>query len=170
MTIVLGVDPGSRKTGYGVVRSSGNSLICADYGVINVEKQPISDRLCEIYAGIRAVLHAHQVEEFAIEQAFVGNNAQSALKLGQARGAAMVAAGRQNLQCFEYAPLEIKKAITGTASAAKEQIQYMVKMLLNLDTNPPQDAADALAVAITHLHVRDFRRLEKRHRDALHRR
>ncbi|WP_367680568.1 crossover junction endodeoxyribonuclease RuvC [Candidatus Fukatsuia anoeciicola] len=157
MAIILGVDPGSRITGYGVIHQQQNCLSYLDSGCIHTQVEGIkldnlSIRLKLIYAGITEIIIQQQPNFFAIEQVFMAKNASSALKLGQARGAAIVAAVNQNLLVFEYATRQIKKTVVGIGSANKNQVQYMVRSLLKLPTNPQVDAADALAVAITYCH------------------
>jgi len=154
MSIILGIDPGSRITGYGVIRQQQNCLSYLDSGCIRTQTEGIQldnlpNRLKLIYAGITEIIAQQKPNFFAIEQVFMAKNADSALKLGQARGVAIVAAVNQNLLVFEYAARQIKQTVVGTGSADKSQVQYMVRSLLKLPTNPQVDAADALAVAIT---------------------
>jgi crossover junction endodeoxyribonuclease RuvC len=152
MTIALGIDPGSRITGFGVVCREGSRLHCLDFGVIRLANtETFAGRLTEIFKQIDGLIKLHQPQEFAIEQVFVNKNVNSALKLGQARGAAIVAAGVHDLPVFEYSPNEIKKAVVGRGHAMKGQIQLMTSMLLNLTAPPSEDAGDALACAICHL-------------------
>ncbi|WP_425286354.1 crossover junction endodeoxyribonuclease RuvC [Candidatus Fukatsuia endosymbiont of Drepanosiphum platanoidis] len=157
MAIILGIDPGSRITGYGVVRQQGNRLSYLGSGCIRtqVEGTQLDDlpsRLKLIYAGVTEIITQQQPNFFAIEQVFMAKNAASALKLGQARGVAIVAAVNQNLPVFEYAARQIKQTVVGTGSADKSQVQHMVRSLLKLPANPQADAVDALAVAITYCH------------------
>jgi len=154
MTLILGLDPGSRRTGFGVINVMGSTLTYVSSGTIHIdEKANWPERLKEIFDSVREVIAQHQPQEVAIEQVFMGKSAGSALKLGQARGAAIVAATHENLPVFEYEARKIKQAVAGTGSAEKKQIQHMVKMLLKLPAIPKEDAADALAVAICHAHT-----------------
>ena len=154
---ILGIDPGSRVTGYGVVDVTGTSVRFVDCGCLNIRAEHLGERLSEIHDGIRAVALEHAPVEVAAEKVFVHHNPSSAIKLGQARGAALVAAVGAGLKLFEYSPNEVKQAITGRGHAEKQQMQLMVKVLLGLMRTPPSDAADALAVAICHGHVRESR-------------
>lgn len=156
MPILLGIDPGSRKTGFGVVETVSNSYRYVASGLIKVpDGLSFPERLQVIFSGVAEVIARHRPDEFAIEQVFLAKNANSALKLGQARGAAMVAATSNKIPVFEYEARKVKQAITGTGAADKKQIQYMVKMLLNLPKCPQEDAADALAIAICHASSRN---------------
>ena len=150
MARVLGIDPGSRVTGFGVIDSEGSRTTYVASGCIRVRGDTLAERLGLIFEEVSSLVDMHRPEEIAVEQVFVNRNAASALKLGQARGAALVAGVRASLPIFEYTPAEVKQAITGKGSAAKEQIQYMVRLLLSLASAPPEDAADALAVALCH--------------------
>lgn len=154
MTLILGLDPGSRRTGFGVIDVTGPTLTYVSSGTIHIdEKASWPERLKEIFDSVREVIAKHQPQEVAIEQVFMGKSASSALKLGQARGAAIVAATHHDLAVYEYEARKIKQAVVGTGSAEKKQIQHMVKMLLKLPAAPKEDAADALAVAICHAHT-----------------
>ena len=143
MAIILGIDPGSRVTGYGVIRQVGRQLSYLGSGCIRTKVDDLPSRLKLIYAGVTEI----------IEQVFMAKNADSALKLGQARGVAIVAAVNQELPVFEYAARQVKQTVVGIGSAEKSQVQHMVRTLLKLPANPQADAADALAIAITHCHV-----------------
>jgi crossover junction endodeoxyribonuclease RuvC len=151
--IVLGVDPGTLITGYGVVSADRGTLTLLDTGVIrNRSTRSMPLRLEAIYDGLEEVIERHAPDEFAIETAFYGKNAQSALKIGQARGVAMLAAVHRELPTSEYAPRAVKKAVTGNGAASKEQVQYMVRAILRLRSVPKElDATDAVAVALCHL-------------------
>jgi crossover junction endodeoxyribonuclease RuvC len=153
---VLGIDCGSQHTGYGVVEldRTGN-LHCIAVGAIhNTTSTPIADRLNKIFRGLQAVIERDQPEEVAIEDVFFAVNVKSALKLGHVRGVAMLAASAAGLTVAEYAPLSIKSAVVGYGRADKEQVQHMITRLLNLEAPPDSpDAADALAIAICHLHT-----------------
>lgn len=153
MSIILGIDPGSRITGYGVIRQQGRQLEYLGSGCIRTAVDDLPSRLKLIYAGVTEIITQFHPDFFAIEQVFMAKNADSALKLGQARGAAIVAAVNQELPVFEYAARQIKQTVVGTGAAEKSQVQHMVKSLLKLSSHPQADAADALAVAITHCHV-----------------
>ncbi|CAK9884818.1 MAG: Crossover junction endodeoxyribonuclease RuvC [Candidatus Erwinia impunctatus] len=152
MAIILGIDPGSRVTGYGVIRQVGNKLTYLGSGCIRTQVTDLPPRLKMIYAGVSEIITQFQPDFFAIEQVFMAKNADSALKLGQARGAAIVAAVNHDIPVFEYAARQVKQSVVGIGSAEKSQVQHMVKTLLNLLANPQSDAADALAIAITHCH------------------
>lgn len=152
--IILGVDPGTLITGYGIIESNnGRVRMLACGSVSNSSDQAMPLRLKHIYETLRRVITRFQPDEFAIETAFYGKNAQSALKLGHARGVAMLAAVRKQIPTSEYSPREVKKAIVGSGTASKEQVQYMIKSLLKLKEPPEKyDVTDALAVAICHMH------------------
>ena len=147
---ILGIDPGSRVTGYGVIETSTGRVRHVTSGCIKSVKGSMADRLSEIYRGISEVVELHKPDLAVLEQVFMSVNPQSALKLGQARGSAICACAAQNIGIFEYSAREIKKTITGNGAATKEQVQYMVQMLLTLEYEPQEDEADALAGALTH--------------------
>jgi len=159
---VLGVDPGTAITGWGVVEGDGNDLQMIAYGVITTAAgTPLPARLQSIYGELTRIVSQWQPAESAIEELFFSKNAKTAMAVGHGRGAAMLALANANLPITEYKPLEIKQAITGHGGADKQQIQQMVSLLLRLDELPrPDDAADALAVAICHLHSARLRQLE----------
>jgi crossover junction endodeoxyribonuclease RuvC len=150
MSIILGIDPGSRITGYGVIQQQGRHLHYLGSGCIRTSESELSGKLKQIYAGVSEIIIQFQPDVFAIEQVFIAKNADSALKLGQARGAAIVAAVNAELPVFEYAARLVKQAVVGTGAADKIQVQHMVKQMLKLPANPQADAADALGVAICH--------------------
>lgn len=151
MAIILGIDPGSRLTGFGVIEYQGSKLRYITSGCIRIDtSEDLAYRLKQIFDCVSQIIHDFEPNEFAIEQVFMGKNADSALKLGQARGSAIVAAANHNLPVSEYAARAVKQAVTGKGSAQKEQVQHMVQILLNLPGKPQEDAADALAIAITH--------------------
>ncbi len=160
---VLGVDPGTAITGWGVVEGDGDNLALVACGVITTTAgTPLPHRLQAIYDGITAVVSQLQPETSALEELFFSKNAKTALTVGHGRGVAMLALANAHLPIVEYKPLEVKQAVTGYGGADKAQIQQMVKLLLHLDDIPrPDDAADALAVAICHLHSARLRRLEE---------
>ena len=150
MSLVLGIDPGSRVTGYGVIEVQGNRLSYVDCGCIRSEGGALPARLKKIFDGVLQLVETHQPSQVAIEEVFVGRNAASALKLGQARGAAMAACLQFKLEVSEYSARQVKQAVVGTGAAQKAQIQHMVKALLGISDTLAEDAADALAVAICH--------------------
>lgn len=153
---VLGIDCGTEYTGYGVVELSADAkLICITWGAIRLSpRDPLCERLATIFRSLGQIISEHQPDNVAIEEVFYAINVKSALKLGQVRGVAMLAASSAGLQVSEYAPLTIKSAVVGYGRAEKNQVQHMVARLLNLTTVPePADAADALAIAICHLHT-----------------
>ncbi len=150
--IVIGIDPGLLKTGWGIVGLDNNNLIYINSGTIFTEqKLPIELRLKNIYTNIDTIIKTYKPRSFAIEQTFMNNNAVSSLKLGHARGAAILAAGMNNLDVFEYLPNAVKKAVTGIGKAHKDQIVTMIKCLLPLSSTKTEDEADALAIAICHI-------------------
>ncbi len=155
MSIILGIDPGSRLTGYGIIQRHGRHLHYVASGCIRVTgtaAQPLTlaEKLKRIHNSVAELITQFQPDEFAIEQVFMARNPDSALKLGQARGAAIVAAACCDLPVAEYSARSIKQAVVGTGAAEKEQVQHMVMALLKLSRRPQADAADALAVAICH--------------------
>jgi len=150
---ILGIDPGSRITGYGIITKEGNRLIHLDNGAIFTDKaKDFPSRLERIYRGLSEVIDTYRPDAVAVENIFFSNNVQSALKLGQARGAAIVAGVNAGLPVFEYTALQVKQAVVGNGKAAKEQVQKMIKVLLNLPEIAQEDASDALAVAVCHAH------------------
>jgi len=151
MTIIIGIDPGSRRTGYGIIRVEGNRHIHLTSGHINLISHPPAERLRQIYLGLQEIISIYQPHEAAIEQVFMQENPNSALKLGQARGAAIVAL---SIPFAEYSARQVKKSVVGNGAADKTQVQYMVKRLLNLSQTLQADAADALAIALCHAHMR----------------
>jgi crossover junction endodeoxyribonuclease RuvC len=153
---ILGVDPGSRITGYGIVENVNGRLIHVAHGAIKTEGGPFPSRLLKIQEGLLGLFEEHSPHVMAVEEAFSARNVQSALKLGQVRGVVLLTAALQKVEIFEYSPMEIKKALTGYGRAEKEQIRYMVCELLKLDRVLSLDASDALAVAICHAHVGQF--------------
>ncbi len=152
---VIGIDPGTAITGYGIVREdvSGN-LIIVDYGVIQTQaKESMGQRLVQLYKGIKEILLLHRPDCAAVEKLFFQKNVRTAISVGQGRGVAILAIAELGIELSEYSPLEVKQAVVGYGNADKNQIQQMVRNILNLDEIPrPDDAADALAVAICHLH------------------
>lgn len=153
MAIILGIDPGSRLTGFGLIQLVSRQTQYVASGTIKTDSTlPIADRLQQIYQGVVEVIQAYQPTEASIEQVFMCRNASSALKLGQARGVAMVAMANQQLTVSDYSAKQIKQAVVGYGGADKQQVQQMVKLLLNLSAAPKPDAADALAIALCHIH------------------
>jgi len=150
---VLGIDPGSRITGYGIIEVSGSNSRYIDCGCIRTGEATLPQRLKIIFASLSEIIADMQPDTVAIESVFMNRNADSALKLGRAQGAAMCAAVSQDLDVTEYTPAQVKQAVVGKGNAAKEQIQHMVKILLGLSKSPQADASDALAVALTHIHT-----------------
>ncbi|MEJ2603742.1 MAG: crossover junction endodeoxyribonuclease RuvC [Gammaproteobacteria bacterium] len=151
---ILGIDPGSRFTGYGIIDTEADRITWVHHGTIRTDGDDFPARLAQIHAGIGEVLEAYGPGEVAIERVFVHRNADSALKLGHARAAAICATFAHTVTLHEYAPRAVKQAVTGRGAAGKEQVSQMVRMLLRLQENIPADAADALAVAICHSHSR----------------
>lgn len=152
---VLGIDPGTRTTGYGVIDSHNSRLVPVTYGTINnPDREALSRCFLHIYRGLRDVIAHHQPDVVAIENVFYCKNVNSAIKLGEARGVAILAAAERGLDIFEYMPRKVKQAVVGNGAAEKSQVQMMVKALLGLKEIPaPEDASDALAVAICHAHA-----------------
>lgn len=158
---ILGIDPGSRITGFGVIDIHGSQVCYIASGCIRVAGEALPERLQQIFAGVAEIALEYRPEAMAIERVFMARNADSALKLGQARGAAICAATSHELVVSEYSPREIKQAVVGRGGATKEQVQHMVCALLGLNDTPQADAADALAVALCHGHTHQT--LSKRH-------
>ncbi|WP_432453443.1 MULTISPECIES: crossover junction endodeoxyribonuclease RuvC [unclassified Agarivorans] len=154
MSIILGIDPGSRITGYGLVQQVHGKITYLGSGCIRIKAEALPLRLKQIHAGVSEIIEQFTPDEFAIEQVFMAKNADSALKLGQARGAAIVAAVSRDIPVSEYSARQIKQAVVGTGAADKSQVQHMVTQLLSLSASPQADAADALAVALCHCHTR----------------
>ncbi len=154
---IIGIDPGSRLTGYGVIDSIPGKVAFVACGVIKTTvKYPLANRLNEIFDGINEVIQLHDPEVAAVEEIFMSNNANSALKLGQARGAAVVAAMQNGLGVYDYSAKKVKRAVVGYGQAEKGQVQHMIRVLLGLSKEPSEDAADALAVAICHANQQFF--------------
>ncbi len=153
MSIILGIDPGSRITGYGVIQKKGQHFEYLGSGCIRLGDAELPERLHNIFNGISELICQFKPQEFAIEQVFVAHNPSSALKLGQARGAAIVAAVKGGLPVAEYSARQVKQAVVGTGGADKSQVQQMVQSILKLSKSPQADAADALAIAMCHAHT-----------------
>lgn len=153
MPRVLGIDPGSRITGFGLIDETATGLRYIASGCIRVKEGSFPERLKQIFEGVDAVVREHHPDQLAIEQVFMHKNADSALKLGQARGAAICAVFAHELPVFEYAARQVKQALVGSGSAEKSQVQHMVRILLGLRGEIQTDAGDALGVALCHIHV-----------------
>ena len=150
---VLGIDPGSRITGYGIIDKEGNRLVHVDNGAIITDShRDFPMRLQRIYRGLTEIIEQYRPDAMAVENIFFATNVQSALKLGQARGAAIVAGVNAGLPVFEYTALQVKQAVVGHGRADKQQVQKMLKALLNLPEVAQEDASDALATAVCHAH------------------
>ncbi len=149
---ILGIDPGSRITGFGIIELQGTKKIYIDSGCIKTGNGEFSDRLKVIFHSLNKILMRYHPDVLSIEQVFMGRNADSALKLGQARGVAIAAAISNDVPIVEYSARKIKQTIVGKGSAEKRQVQHMVMILLKLDGIPQVDAADALAAALCHAH------------------
>lgn len=154
MTLILGIDPGSRITGYGVVRDTGRGCEYVASGCIRTGGGPLPERLQIIFRGVAELIASYRPVTMGIEQVFMARNPDSALKLGQARGAAIVAGIEAGLEVCEYTATQVKQAIAGTGGADKQQVQMMVMHLLKLVQKPQIDASDALAIALCHAHHR----------------
>ena len=152
--LILGIDPGTAITGYGLVREDDKGLALVDCGVITTPSDhPLPARLQVIYQGLADVIREHRPEAAAVEELFFSRNVRTALSVGQARGVVLLALADAGLPIHEYKPLQVKQAVAGYGGADKQQVQEMVRMLLNLDHVPqPDDAADAVAVAVCHIH------------------
>ena len=152
---IFGIDPGSERTGYGCIESSGSRHRLLTCGTLSAPpRSTFPERLLVIHSGLRALLERHQPDCVAVENIFFARNVRSALKLGHARGIALLAASQSGVPVVEYTPAEIKRSVVGYGRAEKQQVQAMMKLLLGLDAVPsPHDVADALAVAICHIHI-----------------
>jgi crossover junction endodeoxyribonuclease RuvC len=153
--LVLGIDPGTRVTGYGLVRSESGAMECAEFGVIkNSASLPLVECYARIFEGIDELLKSYDVTTVAVESQFFYKNARSALKIGEARSAAVLPAALRRIPVMEYSPTRVKKAVVGIGAATKDQVQAMVTNMLKIkDTRMLPDASDALAIAITHIHA-----------------
>jgi crossover junction endodeoxyribonuclease RuvC len=153
--VVLGIDPGTRQTGYAVVEATGDIAIVVDSGALSASPgNPLHERLGIIYEGLLDIVERYQPDEIAIEDVFVKKNVKVALKIGHMRGVALLVAAVHDLPVGEYSPGAVKQAIVGSGSASKEQVKFMVTALLKLAEVPGEDEADALAVALCHIHRR----------------
>ena len=153
--LILGIDPGTRVTGYGLVRSESGVMECAEFGVIkNSASLPLVECYARIFEGIDELLKSYDVTTVAVESQFFYKNARSALKIGEARSAAVLPAALRRIPVMEYSPTRVKKAVVGIGAATKDQVQAMVTNMLKIkDTRMLPDASDALAIAITHIHA-----------------
>jgi crossover junction endodeoxyribonuclease RuvC len=159
---ILGIDPGSRFTGFGIIEVDGDRSVCIAQGVIRTGGGEFPQRLGAIFASLQDIIRDHQPDQAAVESVFLSRNAGSALKLGQARGAAVCAAIAGGLPVFEYSPRSVKQAIVGRGGADKVQVGHMVKVLLQVKEEIAEDAADALAVALCHQHTQQtMNRMQK---------
>lgn len=150
--LVLGVDPGSVTTGYGLIEKKGRHMTCIHAGTISSSgNRPFYERIHTIFQSMVAIMDQYHPQEMAIEDVFFAKNVKSSLKLGHARGAALIAAVQCGIRIFEYSPLEIKKSVVGYGRASKDQVRSMVQVILNLKTQFSSDTSDALAAAICHL-------------------
>lgn len=154
MTLILGIDPGSRITGYGLIKQNKQQFHYVDSGCIRTSEGDLSQRLLQIFNGVCQLMENFSPDEVAIEQVFMHQNPSSALKLGHARGVAMVACASHRVPVNEYSPREVKQSVSGYGAAQKCQVKQMVVNLLMLTSSPQNDAADALAIAICHGHMR----------------
>jgi len=160
--LVLGVDPGSLATGYGLVENSGGRLRCVDAGVIrSPSRTPFFERIHGIFHSMMDIMGRHMPREMAIEDVFFSKNPKSALKIGHARGAALIAAVECGIRIHEYTPTQIKQSVVGYGRASKEQVRDMVKRILMLHFQPTLDTSDALAAAVCHLHTVRFEATSK---------
>ena len=163
--LVLGIDPGTAITGYGLVRDDDEELALITCGAITTSAdQPLPQRLAAIYERLSALIAEHRPQAVVVEQLFFSRNVRTALAVGQARGVALLAAAHAKVPVYEYTPLQVKQAVAGYGRADKAQVQEMVRLLLKLDVVPqPDDAADAVAVAVCHLHSARMADLLARH-------
>ena len=156
--IILGIDPGIAIVGFGVIEKTNNGIKVIDYGVITTHKDtPTPKRLQQVYQGLQQLITRYKPDAIALEELFFNNNVTTAITVAQARGVLLIASANYTDNLYEYTPLQIKQALTGNGRAEKKQVQYMVKAILNLNSVPkPDDAADALAVALTHAQTNTF--------------
>lgn len=152
MIRILGIDPGSRRTGYGVIDVAGSKIAYISSGIIRLPEESLPDRLKIIFDGVSEIIEQYHPKHMGIEEVFFAKDPRAALKLGQARGAAIVAGVNAGLPVGEYSARSVKQAVVGTGAADKHQVQMMITQLLKLSQAPSEDAADALAVAICHAH------------------
>lgn len=159
--IILGIDPGTLVTGFGIIKCDQGGMYAIDYGCVRPPSTlKLTDRYLIIFEGVEELLERHCPQALVVETQFVQKNAQSAIKLGMARGIIIIAAKRKGIPVYEYSPTKAKSAVVGNGRASKQQVQGMVKLLLNLDSIPtPEDAADALALAICHAQSLRYREI-----------
>jgi crossover junction endodeoxyribonuclease RuvC len=157
---ILGVDPGSRRTGFGIIECRGTDYVHVAHGCLNVGGAVMAERLRLIFDGLQTLIDEHQPAEVAVERVFVNRNVESALKLGQARGAALCAVPK-GIPVFEYAPRAVKMALVGSGAAEKSQVAHMIATLLRLSERIGPDASDALAIAVCHAHSRRLHALSR---------
>ena len=150
---ILGIDPGTVVMGYGVIESEDDEIALVDYGaLVGPERSEIGERLSHLYSELQEIIQRHQPDAVAVEQPFISKNVRSAMAIGRAQAIALLAAAQRNIPTFEYTPAQIKQRVTNYGASSKEQIQEMVRLQLGLTEVPqPNDAADALAVAICHV-------------------
>ncbi len=159
MTLILGIDPGSRITGYGLIEVKGQDSRYVESGCLRLQTDSLAERLKQIYTQLTEIIQQYRPEQMAIEQVFMARNPDSALKLGQARGVAIVAAACANIPVSEYSARQVKKAVVGNGSADKAQMQQMIRLVLNIPHKLQADAADALGIALCHAHAHHFQQL-----------
>jgi crossover junction endodeoxyribonuclease RuvC len=160
---ILGIDPGYAILGFGIIEMKGNKFSLIDYGTINTDvSMEMPDRLVQIYSGLMEIIEKYKPDEVAIEELFFNQNTKTAMMVSQARGVEILAIANSLLETHEYTPLQVKQGIVGYGRADKKQVQIMVKNILNLLENPkPDDAADALAIAICHGHTAEYNKKMK---------
>lgn len=163
MRVILGIDPGSRVTGYGVIRVHNQNIEYMDSGCIRTPQATLSIRLLDIFNGLCELMTLYEPQEVAIEQIFMHENASAALKLGHARGVAMVACASHRVPIYEYTPRQVKQSVVGYGAAEKDQVKQMVMRLLKLHKPPQMDASDALAIAICHQHTQKILKQYQEH-------
>ena len=152
--LVVGIDPGTRQLGWGIVRRDGSRLVHVAHGVTHTAaSEPLAQRMCQIESSLVAILQRYRPSVSSVETLFFHRDAQAAAKLGHARGVVLLVLARAGLPVFEYQPAKVKRTVTGRGQAEKRQVALMVRALLSLERPPPSDAADALALAITHLRI-----------------
>jgi len=157
MTLILGIDPGSRKTGFGLVKVDGTRSLYISSGIVRLPEKPLPERLDIIFSSLSDLIREYRPDQLAIEEVFFARDPRAALKLGQARGAAILAGTQQGLPVFEYSARTVKQSVVGNGGASKEQVQHMVTRLLKLPATPREDAADGLAVALCHIQTMSVR-------------
>ncbi len=150
--IILGIDPGTACTGWGVIEVVGNSYHLLSFGTIKAKTKILSEKYVIIFDSINQIIDTYHPDYISVETQFVDKNVQSAIKLGMARGMAVLAGAKRQIPIYEYAPLKAKQAVSGSGNASKEHVQKMISILLNLSETVPHDAADGLALAICHAH------------------